>query len=274
MHDNVPNHGSKPEHVSGPVVRNSTSGSESPTFFNDDQEMSIPATLESMALEHGWSERTLLVNKALWGPVCDAAKSYADSPMNADDLARIDARMLAGKKLVAICRYLSDEVELAALDAFLDNSVTDDTNRAAIKRELETALELSSSEEAMRLAGTEIRAALERDDEALVQSIISLLALDEDVLDPFLDSELNYLPAYLNVTGEVASTLMCEWNGGCRGDLHPYVLRQCANRYLEVGAFCYHPGTIEQAIYQTLTPLEFAAYNAFVNQVRMHLSKP
>jgi len=270
--ESVLKHRSKPEQVSSPVAGNSTSGPKSPAFFNDDPDRKITAILEGMSLEHGWSERTLFENKALWEPACEVVKDYADTPMNADELARLDARMLASKRLGAICRYLYDEVELALLDAFLGDGVNDDANQAAVEREIKSALEFSSREEAMRLAGLEITAALKRDDEALVHRIISMLAFDDDVLNPFLNSKLNYLPAYRNVTREVTSALMCEWNGGCIGDLHPYVLRQCVNKFSEVGAFCHRPENIEQAVYQTLTPLEFAAYNSFLNQLRSHLT--
>jgi len=263
----------EPEPIRRPVKGKSASAPESTTFFNDDPDLGISATLETISSEHGWSESALIENKSLWNNfACDAVRNYADSPMSADELARVDARMLAGKRLATICRNLSDEAELATLDSFLGDGVSDNVNRTAVANDIKETLESLSREEALREAGSEIRAALERNDEALVQEIVSLLAFDEGVLNSFLDSELNYLPAYQNVIQEVASSLMCEWNGGCTGNFHPYVLRQCVRRNFGVGAFCYRPNNIEQAIYQTLTPLEFAAYNAFLNQVRAHLT--
>lgn len=266
-----------PERKSKPMRSTFTgklaSDPESTTFFDDDRDLGISATLETMSAEHGWSERALIENKSLWDHLaCDAVRNYADSPMSAGELARVDARMLAGKRLATICRNLSDEVELATLDSFLGDGVSDNVNRTAVANDIKETLESLSREEALREAGSEIRAALERNDEALVQEIVLLLAFDEGVLNSFLDSELNYLPAYQNVIQEVVSSLMCEWNGGCTGNFHPYVLRQCVRRNFGVGSFCYQPQNIEQAIYQTLTPLEFAAYNAFLNQVRPYLT--
>lgn len=255
------------------VTGKTASDLEVTTFFNDDPDGSISATLETISSEHGWSDRALIENKSIWNNfACNAVRNYADSPMSADELARVDARMLASKRLATICRNLSDETELPTLNSFLGDGVSDNANRASIANDIKRTLKSFSREEALREAGSEIRSALERNDEALIQEIVSLLAFDEGVLDSFLDSELNYLPAYQNVIQEVVSSLMCEWNGGCTGTFHPYVLRQCVRRNFGVGAFCYQPKNIEQAIYQTLTPLEFAAYNAFVNQVRAHLT--
>ena len=271
LSDGAPERKSNP--MRSPPTENSASDPESTTFFKDDPDVSISATLETISSEHDWSERALIENKSLWNNfACDAVRNYADSAMSADELARVDARMLASKRLATICRNLSDETELATLDSFLGDGVNDNANRAAVANDTKRTLESFSREEALREAGSEIKSALERNDEALVQEIVSLLAFDEGVLNSFLDSELNYLPAYQNVIQEVVSSLMCEWNGGCTGTFHPYVLRQCVRRNFGVGAFCYQPKNIEQAIYQTLTPLEFAAYNAFLNQVRAHLT--
>jgi hypothetical protein len=61
--------------------------------------------------------------------------------------------------------------------------------------------------------------------------------------------------------------MTCDAHGGCIGERHPYVLRQCVLAAVERAAFCYRPADLEEAIYQTLTPIEYEAYRRFLAQV-------
>ena len=66
------------------------------------------------------------------------------------------------------------------------------------------------------------------------------------------------LPLY---THPLTHALICQRTDGCRGSSHPYVVKFCVIEYDARHRFCDDPDGIDEAIYQTSTPLEYATYS-------------
>jgi hypothetical protein len=58
----------------------------------------------------------------------------------------------------------------------------------------------------------------------------------------------------------LANALLCQRLDGCRGPAHPFVVKYCLMEYQNRYRVCDFPNSIEDAIYQTLTPVEFENY--------------
>lgn len=58
----------------------------------------------------------------------------------------------------------------------------------------------------------------------------------------------------------LAHALLCQRMDGCTGTTHPYVVKYCLMEYKYRNRYCDSPNSINDAIYQTLTPVEFDSY--------------
>lgn len=66
--------------------------------------------------------------------------------------------------------------------------------------------------------------------------------------------------AFFMLDFPLAHALLCQRMDGCRGPAHPYVVKYCLLEYKFRDRYCDMPNSIDDAIYQTLTPVEFDGY--------------
>lgn len=129
------------------------------------------------------------------------------------------------------------------------------------------------SQRARELAVSHLYDSLARMDEFGIAQSLAFLVLQKMIDPPFSDERLTgqVFDLYFNsgVYTDVGAALLCSHLGGCRGETHPYVLRHCLRRPLIT---CYQPADIFDAIYQTQTPIEHAAFWKMFNQVNALLA--
>lgn len=71
----------------------------------------------------------------------------------------------------------------------------------------------------------------------------------------------------------LANVLLCQRMDGCRGPAHPYVVKYCLMEYHARNRYCESPNSIDDAIYQTLTPVEYASYLQFYGWLTSQLAR-
>ena len=71
----------------------------------------------------------------------------------------------------------------------------------------------------------------------------------------------------------LSTALLCRRLDGCRGPAHPHVVKYCLLEYGKRNRLCDSPSGIEDAIYQTLTPVEFNNYLQLYGWLTSQLSR-
>jgi hypothetical protein len=226
----------------------------------------LSQALMEVADFNDWSENDVLQNANLWYRACRSVEHAPSLERSVEEMAGGDARLVMRMRLRAYCRHFADETELSILDRYLETLENGYTESFDVRRDLEALASTRSSAEVLDEARRRIDEALRRRNEALLVSILGFLT-SGGYLEPLFTAQADYGSAYLNVVREVAATMTCDAHGGCIGERHPYVLRQCVLAAVERAAFCYRPADLEEAIYQTLTPIEYEAYRRFLAQV-------
>lgn len=71
----------------------------------------------------------------------------------------------------------------------------------------------------------------------------------------------------------LAHALLCQRMDGCIGPAHPYIVKYCLTEYKFRNRYCDSPNSIDDAIYQTLTPVEFQNYLQFYSWMTFQLTR-
>lgn len=234
-----------------------------------DPDLPIEAHLERAAARHSWSDAELRGNRSVWEWGCEVAEEHLSrSDATVSELLRGDARSAYKRRLEIICDDLLMNLNLDKANSSLDGASWGDEESGRAVDEVRSLATSGFREAALERLGSELAAALDREDEFTVSRLVLTAAL-QSLMEPLVDpGKGNYDLLYGNVHPEVTAALMCRRGGGCTGAWHPFILRQCVRRGMGRGAFCLRPQTFDEAVYQTLTPLEFEAYQRFLAQLK------
>ncbi|QOC21832.1 hypothetical protein IC757_12430 [Wenzhouxiangella sp. AB-CW3] len=247
---------------------------------------SIKDALQDAESLYGWSERQAYGNQVQWLHWCEEIGAAASSPpreVNVESIRRKFPGMLSRTMFAQLCYEFVDEMG----DAINEMSVRL-ADEFILQRESQVAAEppqwmLDSVEiEELHRAGfldrareqvmRELDQALSRLDEGSVYAALASLILPEaELIAPPIAGDDGSYQFYWDAHWLVTVALICREVGGCRGEQHPMVLRQCAVG-MPRNTGCYEPVDIFDAIYQTTTPVEHTAFSAFYEQVVSMLS--
>jgi len=161
-------------------------------------------------------------------------------------------------------RYLPDESELDGSDQDKSREVasTDEQSLVQGVKEKSGAQEVLE-QFAMENSWTEVE---KRSNAGLWAEPCRQLLVSGNLLQPpFPEAGLSEI--YLRLIEPVSVSLICWKLGGCSGARNPFVLRVCFSAYARSGLFCRDANSVQEALWQTLTPIEHEAYLAFLNQV-------
>jgi len=238
---------------------------------------SITDVLQDAALLYGWSERRVYANQVQWQQWCEeVGPASGEREVDFDKIRREMPGLESRAMFSQLCREFINEVgadiEQEAL-RLLDESVQ---QRAAPGTRPQWQLQRENIQELHRVGALDqarervmerLDQALGALDESLVVSALWQLSLRgaELIAPPIAGDEGSY-HFYDDASFLVAAALICREVGGCRGEEHPLVLRQCAlGPPRSTG--CYRPTDLLDAIYQTTTPVEYMAFTALYDQV-------
>lgn len=226
---------------------------------------------EAMSL-YGWTERELRGNQAQWGHYCEQVEPYADKSIDIEKLSRMLPGAQTLVNFASVCGDFVEDVELQERD--LASSRPEETvsplehqDWIRERKRIREMHQAGAIEDARELAIQRLDHALRRLDENDVHGALGDMIIGgaELISPPIADDQATY-GYYLAVMTSVGSALICSELGGCRGEQHPMVLRQCVSS-IERNQGCYQPENIIDAIYQTHTPVEYMAFIAFYDQV-------
>lgn len=167
------------------------------------------------------------------------------------------------------CAGVSEALEhhgLESLEQNLDVLLRDEPPRSIFD-----SLDTYNTDEALDVVMRELHIALDRFDESKAQVIIMRL-IDHKLYEQteingvFTESQL------LTVSHPVAIRLICRRLNDCRGIGNPFVLKYCLTTY-QSGRICSLPNGIDEAIYQTLTPVEFSKYLGLLSWITGELEQ-
>jgi len=228
--------------------------------------------LEQFAMENSWTEVEKRSNAGLWAEPC--RQLFGDSLIDRSQLNRLGEHsgeegvaesVRLAKYMVDFCGNISLQTELDVLDAMFegDRSAYEGVTRK--REDLESAM-ISEDDDLVRETLFEmIRSALARLDESALHFPLGKLASGNLLQPPFPEAGLSEI--YLRLIEPVSVSLICWKLGGCSGARNPFVLRVCFSAYARSGLFCRDANSVQEALWQTLTPIEHEAYLAFLNQV-------
>lgn len=137
--------------------------------------------------------------------------------------------------------------------------------------ELAWTLEHEGSDRAKEQSMAMLDRGLRQFNEGQVRYVLQFLAGVKGMLrSPYAGDSRNYSVRFIKIADTAAAALLCQELGGCQGGDHPIVLRECV-KALDRDAWCLEPRDIHEAIYQTLTPLEFGLFQSMLDQVNAML---
>lgn len=154
------------------------------------------------------------------------------------------------------CAGISEAIEhhaLENLDQNLDTLLRDEPPRSIFD-----SLDKYSADEALDVMMRELRIALDRFDESKAQAII-MNVIDRGLHEQIGVNRTASESILLTVSHPVTTRLICRRLNDCRGIGNPFVLKYCLTVY-QSGRICSLPNGIDEAIYQTSTPVEFNQY--------------
>lgn len=227
---------------------------------------SIVDFLDRVADESGWTANDLSSNIMIWEQSCALAKKSSElSPSEFITTEGIER----ARRFSEYCSDISKKSELAVLDSLERRS-----DRLLENRPPESVLENLdeySRKQGLGLIFRELGVALDRLNEAKVQSLVATL-----IMKSFYQTErqIGTMENFLlhKLIPQISTDLICQRLGGCTGKDHPVVLRFCLLMEDE-GVFCDNPSSIVEAIYQTTTPVEYRAFLSFRDWVFSELRK-
>lgn len=120
-------------------------------------------------------------------------------------------------------------------------------------------IERLGREGALEAAFDRLRTAIRNVDELQTQAAI--MSLTGSGLYPQIEETGPRSEWFLDgLSFPLANALLCQRLDGCRGPAHPYVVKYCLMEHQNRNRVCDSPSSIDDAIYQTLTPVEFENY--------------
>lgn len=251
-----------------------TSEAENDTVKESDDVWSrsdnINAALDELAIDHRWSRKERLTNSLVWAQACENSDSIRNTTASLEELMAVNVMLGYQKMFADVCQDLHIQGEIDLLGSFLDSDDFIDDPVDQLRLQLQRQLETFGEEDAISLAVELTKESVERMSESAITNVIGFLASNK-LLDSITeDSSMNLNELYLSVVPEVTTALLCSKFKGCSAANSPVVLRQCIYRMSIGSGACYKPENIYDAIYQTLTPLEFIAFESFYRQIIAH----
>lgn len=249
------------------AIASNNSNSSFDYFANSE---SVENSLQESSEKYSWSDKEYQSNASIWNAACESLQKLPID-LSTSELAVIDFGYVKTRQMTDFCKDFTIKQQLDVLDAA--EELLDENGQGKLpnpnlgEEEREAALRSGNIEGALEITARQLETALERFDEAGVNNLLWFIAQNELVVPPINDTQVNSVPLYYNVIREASATLICQRLNGCGGENHPMVVRQCVNGANDRSASCYKPGNIYDAVYQTLTPLEFQAYNMLVSHV-------
>lgn len=167
------------------------------------------------------------------------------------------------------CAGIPEAIEhhgLENLDQNLDTLLRDEPPRSIFDN-----LDRYSTDEALDLLMRELRIALDRFDESKAQGII-MTVIDRGLHEQIAVNGTTSESILLTASHQVTTRLICRRLNDCRGIGNPFVLKYCLTVY-QSGRICSLPNGIDEAIYQTLTPVEFNQYLGLLSWITDELEQ-
>jgi hypothetical protein len=239
---------------------------------NAKEESSAQEVLEQFAMENSWTEFEKRSNAGLWAEPC--RQLFGDSLLDRSRLKRLgehsgEEDVAEGVRMASdmldFCGNIALQTELDLLDAMLAGDRSAYEAVAREREDLESAL-ISKDDDLVRETLFEmIRGALARLDESALHFPLGKLAFGDLLQPPFPGAGSSDI--YPRLIEPVSLSLLCWKLGGCPGARNPFVLRVCFSAYARSGLHCRDANSVQEALWQTLTPIEHEAYLAFLNQV-------
>lgn len=227
--------------------------------------------LDRMETEHQWTLAERRANVGIWVEPCMrvfGATNASNATSSLSDSDSIAFRIQAD--LSTFCGDLPLQAELDILDSMLEGDRSVAEERMMRRKELEDALSIGNERLVRTVLFRSIRNALFRMDESGLHDPLWELVTRNIIDPPFPDAGSREI--YLQLIEPVSVSLICWYQGGCTGTRNPFVLRVCFVAYARSGLYCQDPGSIDEAIWQTLTPIHYQAYQRFLSEVVAGLS--
>lgn len=243
---------------------------ESPSRTPDPGPDGFPTAIEffaHVAAEHNLDDADMASELLTWRHFCGKARTPNGTLYPGYDSAEAQSVI---KGFEAYCSGLDQAADLAGaenlarnIDSFL--SETPPSSRF-------DDLEVLAPDRALDLLFDDLETALERFSAPGTQvAVMRLLSVDlyPGVEPHGVNSEINLLP----IAFPTAFTLICQRLGDCRGADHPFVVAYCLETTTGANRLCVQPGNIGEAVYQTLTPVEYGQYLALLDWINAVLAK-
>ncbi|QOC21951.1 hypothetical protein IC757_13065 [Wenzhouxiangella sp. AB-CW3] len=237
---------------------------------------SIADVLREAALIYGWSERRVYANKTQWQQWCEeVGPASGEREVDFDRIREKMPGMESRAVFSQLCREFIDEVgadleqeSLLLLDESAQHEAPGIRPQWQLQWEnIEELHRVGAQDQAREQIIEQLDQALSVLDEGLVASALSKLYLrGAELIEPPIPGDEGSYHFYFDASFLAAAALICREAGGCHGEQHPLVLRQCSlGPPRNTG--CYRPTDLLDAIYQTTTPVEYMAFTALYDQV-------
>lgn len=221
--------------------------------------------IENLAERANWDSGTISRNVASWLNVCPTATKQAS--LQPSRFVSEDAISQA-QSLAAYCEGIREKTELARLEN-LENNLDNRLSETA-PTGIFDSLDSYSREDALNVVMRELKFAIEKFDEAIIR-LIMLEIVDNELYPPEFRKGVPNPILFLKIETPVSVSIFCQHIGGCKGAQHPIVLRYCFGIQEDLQVYCSSPQNLQEAVYQTLTPVEYEVYLEFMNWLNAEL---
>lgn len=228
--------------------------------------------LESIARRSGMSRSELRQNAIFWKQACSQVRvPSGDFPPS---LATEQYRP-ALQAFEDFCRGIQDyqnfdlyEMEIAEIDAVFDRieEAMDAPPPESWPEKIDRLGRDAALEEAFESLGVALRALNESKTQSAMMGLIRSELFPQDQ-----ETGPRSHWALMDLAFPLTQALMCQRTDGCSGSSHPYVVRYCLLVYQGQRRLCDAPNSMDDAIFQTLTPVEYDNYLRLYSWLSAHL---
>lgn len=174
------------------------------------------------------------------------------------------------EKFEKFCSGIDEASEFAGIESLSENLEFILGNRQPISAFDD--LDTMNRDRAVDIIVGELETSLDRLSLQRTQMVI-MEAISNSVYPGVEDHGINSPYILLSISFPAAYSLVCQQLGGCTGLDHPFIVAYCLESNATSHRLCNLPGSMSEAIYQTLTPVEHQQYLALLNWINVELSR-